>query len=92
MFLQRSRLGEVEIFSDSADLYKAKHPLIICTDDFGVFSTSLSNEYSLAVSSFGLGKRETFSLAKSAIDATFAEDEVKQQLRLIFDSASPEYV
>ncbi|KAG2330662.1 hypothetical protein Bca52824_001842 [Brassica carinata] len=75
-----------------ADLYKAKHPLIICTDDFGVFSTSLSNEYSLAVRSFGLGKRETFALAKSAIEATFAEDEVKQQLGLIFDSASPEYV
>ncbi|ESQ38111.1 hypothetical protein EUTSA_v10028765mg [Eutrema salsugineum] len=75
-----------------ADLYDAKHPLILCTDDFGVFSTSLSNEYSLAVASFGLSKRETFTLAKSAIDATFAEDEVKQQLRLIFDSASPEYV
>lgn len=75
-----------------ADLYKVKHPLIICTDDFGVFSTTLCNEYSLAVRSFGLGKRETFSLAKSGIDATFAEDEVKQQLRLIFDSASPEYV
>ncbi|WZZ14342.1 N6-mAMP deaminase [Brassica rapa] len=75
-----------------ADLYKAKHPLIICTDDFGVFSTTLSNEYSLAVRSFGLGKRETFALAKSGIDATFAEDEVKQQLGLIFDSASPEYV
>lgn len=40
----------------------------------------------------GLGKRETFALAKSGIDATFAEDEVKQQLGLIFDSASPEYV
>ena len=41
------------IFDVKADLYKAKHPLIICTDDFGVFSTTLSNEYSLAVRSFG---------------------------------------
>ncbi|CAH2071650.1 unnamed protein product [Thlaspi arvense] len=73
-----------------ADLYNAKHPLIICTDDFGVFSTSLCNEYALAVRSFGLSKREAFTLARSAIDATFAEDEVKQQLMLIFDSASPE--
>ncbi|KAL1196383.1 N6-mAMP deaminase [Cardamine amara subsp. amara] len=72
-----------------ADLYKAKHPLILCTDDFGVFSTTISNEYALAVRAFGLGKTETFALARTAIDATFAEDEVKQQLRLIFESASP---
>jgi adenosine deaminase len=75
-----------------ADLYNAKHPLILCTDDFGVFSTSLSNEYALAVRSLGLSKSETFALARAAIDATFAEDEVKQQLRFIFDSASPEHV
>ncbi|XP_023636989.1 adenosine deaminase-like protein [Capsella rubella] len=75
-----------------ADLYKAKHPLVLCTDDFGVFSTTLCNEYALAVRSFGLSKRETFALARTAIDATFAEDEVKQQLRLVYDSASPEYV
>ncbi|CAA7054172.1 unnamed protein product [Microthlaspi erraticum] len=75
-----------------ADLYNAKHPLIICTDDFGVFSTTLSNEYALAVRSFGLSKRETFALARSAIEATFADDEVKQQLMLRFDSASPEFV
>lgn len=40
----------------------------------------------------GLSKKETFALARSAIEETFAEDEVKQELILRFDSASPEYV
>lgn len=34
------------------DLYKSKHPIVLCTDDAGVFSTSLSKEYSLASSTF----------------------------------------
>lgn len=49
-------------------------------------------ESNCAFSNEGLSKRETFALARTAIDATFAENEVKQQLGLIFDSASPEYV
>ncbi|KAL0398740.1 UNVERIFIED_CONTAM: N6-mAMP deaminase [Sesamum radiatum] len=36
-----------------ADLYESNHPLILCTDDAGVFSTSLSTEYMLASSAFG---------------------------------------
>ncbi|CAM8979558.1 unnamed protein product [Rhodiola kirilowii] len=70
------------------DLYHAKHPIVLCTDDFGVFSTSLSNEYSLAASTFGLGKKEMFQLARAAVDYIFASDEIKQQLRLVFDSAA----
>lgn len=37
----------------AADLYKSNHPLVLCTDDAGVFSTSLSAEYALASSTFG---------------------------------------
>ncbi|KAA8541246.1 hypothetical protein F0562_025147 [Nyssa sinensis] len=35
----------------TADLYNAKHLIVLCADDAGVFSTSLSGEYILA---FGL--------------------------------------
>ncbi|KAI4295871.1 hypothetical protein L6164_035869 [Bauhinia variegata] len=70
-----------------ADLYNAKHPLVLCTDDSGVFSTSVSNEYKIATSTFGLGKREIFELAKSAAEFIFADDGVKEDLRKIFDSA-----
>ncbi|XP_058072583.1 N6-mAMP deaminase [Magnolia sinica] len=70
------------------DLYKAKHPLILCTDDPGVFSTSLSQEYKLAASTFGLGKDEMFQLARNAVEFIFADDGVKKALKEMFDSAS----
>ncbi|KAI4298661.1 hypothetical protein L6164_032194 [Bauhinia variegata] len=69
------------------DLYNGKHPLVLCTDDSGVFSTSVSNEYKIAASSFGLGKREMFELAKSAVEFIFADDAMKNDLRKIFDSS-----
>ncbi|CAL9015186.1 unnamed protein product [Prunus brigantina] len=69
-----------------ADLYNSKHPLVICTDDSGVFSTSLSKEYNLAASAFGLGRRELFQLARNAIEYIFADDEVKRELKEIFNS------
>lgn len=73
-----------------ADLYSSKHPVILCTDDSGVFSTSLSREYSLASTTFGLEKKEMFELARSAIDFIFADNGVKEELVEIFNSASME--
>ncbi|KAK6264944.1 hypothetical protein SCA6_020378 [Theobroma cacao] len=71
-----------------AELYKAKHPLVLCTDDSGVFSTSLSGEYHLASSAYGLGKTEMFQLAETAICFIFADDGVKEELRAIFEVAA----
>ncbi|KAL5578880.1 hypothetical protein UlMin_011322 [Ulmus minor] len=70
-----------------ADLYNCEHPLVLCTDDSGVFSTSLSNEYKLAASAYGLGGREIFQLARNAVGFVFAEESVKMDLREIFNSA-----
>ncbi|CAN1811027.1 N6-mAMP deaminase [Linum perenne] len=71
-----------------ADLYKAKHPMVLCTDDSGVFSTSLSKEYSLASSAFGLGRKELFKLARDSVEFVFADDYVKQELKDMFGSAA----
>ncbi|XP_050215219.1 N6-mAMP deaminase isoform X2 [Mercurialis annua] len=73
-----------------ADLYDAKHPIILCTDDSGVFSTSVCKEYSLASSAFGLGKKEMFELARNGIEYIFADDAVKQDLAQIFNSSAKE--
>ncbi|KAK4487345.1 hypothetical protein RD792_006039 [Penstemon davidsonii] len=76
-----------------ADLYKSNHPLVLCTDDAGVFSTSLSAEYALASSAFGkysLGKREMFELAQKMIEFIFACDRVKGELKEMFAKAASE--
>ncbi|KAF7014305.1 hypothetical protein CFC21_028319 [Triticum aestivum] len=73
-----------------ADLYNAKHPLSICTDDSGLFSTSLSNEYYLVASTFGLSKTELFRLAQGAAEFVFADDKVKKSLRAVFERAAAE--
>ncbi|KAF5728595.1 adenosine/AMP deaminase family protein [Tripterygium wilfordii] len=74
-----------------ADLYNTKHPSVLCTDDSGVFSTSLSEEYKLAASTFGLGKKEMFELVKNAIEFIFADVEVKQDLKEIFNLAAKKW-
>ncbi|XP_016443942.2 N6-mAMP deaminase [Nicotiana tabacum] len=71
-----------------ADLYNSGHPIVLCTDDSGVFSTSVSGEYSLAASAFGIQNREMFQLARSAINFIFAGDKVKQELEQLFDLAA----
>ncbi|KAL1320236.1 hypothetical protein AAHE18_14G041900 [Arachis hypogaea] len=69
-------------------LYKTKHPVVLCTDDSGVFSTSLSKEYKIAADAFGLGKRELFELSRNAVELIFAERQVQEDLTKYFDSVA----
>ncbi|CAN6219816.1 unnamed protein product [Urochloa humidicola] len=71
-----------------ADLYNAKHPLSLCTDDCGLFSTSLSNEYYLVAATFGLSKAELFHLAQEAVQFIFADENVKKSLKEVFKDAA----
>ncbi|KAK1307927.1 hypothetical protein QJS10_CPA09g01225 [Acorus calamus] len=66
------------------DLYNAKHPLILCTDDPGMFSTSLSREYYIAAKTFGLSKSQLHEMAMNAITYAFADGKVKKALEEIF--------
>ncbi|CAK9878552.1 unnamed protein product [Sphagnum jensenii] len=67
------------------ELYKAKHPIVICTDDPGIFCTTLSREYALAASCLHLVSEEVVKLAKEAINLSFAEPQLKQTLHQLFD-------
>uniref|UniRef100_A0A8C5AM26 N6-Methyl-AMP deaminase n=2 Tax=Gadus morhua TaxID=8049 RepID=A0A8C5AM26_GADMO len=61
--------------------YQMGHPSVICTDDKGVFSTDLSQEYELAATTFGLSHEDVWKLSQQAIDCTFAPETLKQQLK-----------
>jgi adenosine deaminase len=69
----------------TVELYKAKHPIVICTDDPGIFCTTLSQEYALAASCLDLVIEEVVKLAKEAINLSFAEPQLKQTLHQLFD-------
>ena len=65
--------------------YRKGHPIIICTDDKGVFSTSLSEEYHIAADIFSLTCNEIWQMASSAVDHIFEHDGLKSELRRLYD-------
>ena len=65
--------------------HKRGHPVIICTDDKGVFSTSLSEEYAIAVQTFSLNQQQLRKLAFSAVNHIFENGIMKNELRRLFD-------
>lgn len=58
--------------------------MILCTDDSGVFSTSLSKEFAIAAHAFQLSNVQLWQLSEAAIDHTFLKEEEKEQLRKKF--------
>ncbi|XP_062517433.1 adenosine deaminase-like protein [Corticium candelabrum] len=63
------------------DWYERGHPMALCTDDKGVFSTSLSEEYCVAHSKLNMSQVELWKLSLSTVDYTFVTDDLKRQLR-----------
>ncbi|CAG9801342.1 unnamed protein product [Chironomus riparius] len=55
-----------------------KYPVMICTDDYGVFSTSLTRELKICVDVFGLTKSELIDLTVTANKYSFARPEERQ--------------
>jgi len=58
-------------------------PVVLGTDDVGVFGSSLSNEYVLISKHFNLSEDEVWELARSGIDCIFGGEEEKERLRKI---------
>ena len=69
---------------------RAGHPVVLCTDDSGVFSTSLSREYAIAAQAFGLSHAELWALAEGAIAHTFLPAPDQTLLREEFAAAKAE--
>lgn len=57
------------------------HPVVICTDDKGVFATSLSEEFFLCTQIFHLSEGDLHSLCLNGVDAAFLPQAEKQILR-----------
>ncbi|PNW84850.1 hypothetical protein CHLRE_03g161000v5 [Chlamydomonas reinhardtii] len=64
-----------------AELYAAGHPVVLCTDDSGVFGTTLSREYAIAAAAFKLPVSALHELARQAVEYTFASAAEKERLR-----------
>lgn len=87
--IQTNTISSIDVHH-FADLYNTKHPLTLCTDDAGVFSTTLSKEYAIAANAFGLGKKEMFQLARNAVEFSFVDEQVVRELKDFFDLVEEE--
>ncbi|XP_023342034.1 adenosine deaminase-like protein isoform X3 [Eurytemora carolleeae] len=67
-----------------AGLLHNKVPFILCTDDKGVFSCSLSGEYRLAGEAFGWDSEKLFRVASKAVNYIFSGEEEKEMLKITF--------
>jgi adenosine deaminase len=63
-----------------ADLWSAQHPVVLCTDDSGVFDTCLSREYAIAASAFKLTRHQLWCIAQSGFEHCFAPPAVRAAL------------
>ncbi|XP_035910648.1 adenosine deaminase-like protein [Anopheles stephensi] len=68
-----------------AKLLKMKQPVCVCTDDFGVFETSLSQELQICAKTFDLSNAQIVELQRNAVEYTFATEQEKKELRLKID-------
>jgi len=63
------------------DFSDPSHPCILCTDDMGIFSTSLSHEYYSVASAFNISKDELFALSLNSANYIFADESTKSDLK-----------
>ncbi|XP_067144571.1 adenosine deaminase-like protein A isoform X2 [Centruroides vittatus] len=61
--------------------FEKNHPCIICTDDKGIFGTSLSREYYITAEKFSLSEDDVWNLSYHSIDYIFADFDMKETLK-----------
>jgi len=64
------------------------HPLVICTDDKGIFQTSLSNEYHKVATAFNLSSDRMRQLHISAVNHCFCSLQEKDEIVAIMTTNS----
>jgi len=64
------------------ELMSAEVPKVLCTDDCGVFDTTLSDEFILASATFGLTQSQCIDLTREALQHSFAKPEDKIKLKM----------
>ncbi|CAH2016556.1 unnamed protein product [Acanthoscelides obtectus] len=57
-------------------------PHCICTDDKGVFGTSLTKEYTLVAEHHGLKPKDLWQTTCNSVDYIFASDDIKTRLKV----------
>ncbi|KAF6236292.1 hypothetical protein HO173_005545 [Letharia columbiana] len=62
-------------------------PVILCTDDVGVFDSTLSNEYLLIAQAFNLSRNDLIDLCDRAVEAIFGDKHQKQRLWALINDA-----
>lgn len=55
--------------------------MVLCTDDHGVFQTSLSKEYAIAAKAFSLSEDDLWTLTLHSVDYTFLSATSKAELK-----------
>jgi adenosine deaminase len=78
-------------FSDFYIASNRNYPLVICTDDCGIFNTSLTREQHLICQAFKINSNELFDLNKRAINYIFDKspttiEKLAAQFKLYEDS------
>ena len=60
------------------------HPFCVCTDDTGVFGTTLSEEYFHLAAAFELSEQDLAALAMNSVSFIFQDADAKQRLTNTF--------
>ena len=55
--------------------------MVLCTDDCGVFHTTLSKEYAIAAQAFHLSREDMCNLVLKSVEYTFVAEAKKAELR-----------